>query len=485
MRPLIALALVLAACGQADRAPAAHESPSASSTRGPDLLVMRLPRAGGPLRVLAYPRLDSVVWSSTDAAPSISRVLAFDEEAGLLSFVDAKGVPARVDFRLDNVGVATRTRLTGVSSVDGATIYGLTKDGSLLRSTPSGDWTFKAPRPARAAIPLSDGSLLLVASKEHAAIVWRLRPPDTKILDSAEVPGAARAAWGLAGDRLYFTVEHNLVGVRTRDLRPLNVIELDGHARALVATPSGDRLFALSDSSHQVDVIDRYREKVSEHVELPGIAEDLRIDPLGRYLLVRSASRDSAWVVDVGTDRLIGGVRTLWRDDLPFVAVDGAIALAQGNDIVFVDGATLRERRKVEHGSSDYWYSFAWSGFRPRAAALDQPVRFPGADSADSATRATLDTTPAVAPATPHDSAPTHIVPKGWIVQFAALLNEQQARELAATIHIGNETSRVQPTPLEGQTIYRVVLGPFPTKDEAERVGRDSKLKYFLYEATP
>jgi len=399
--------------------------------------------------------------------------------------VDAKGVPARVDFRLDNVGVATRTRLTGVSSVDGATIYGLTKDGSLLRSTPSGDWTFKAPRPARAAIPLSDGSLLLVASKEHAAIVWRLRPPDTKILDSAEVPGAARAAWGLAGDRLYFTVEHNLVGVRTRDLRPLNVIELDGHARALVATPSGDRLFALSDSSHQVDVIDRYREKVSEHVELPGIAEDLRIDPLGRYLLVRSASRDSAWVVDVGTDRLIGGVRTVWRDDLPFVAVDGAIALAQGNDIVFVDGATLRERRKVEHGSSDYWYSFAWSGFRPRAAALDQPVRFPGADSADSATRATLDTTPAVAPATPHDSAPTHIVPKGWIVQFAALLNEQQARELAATIHVGNETSRVQPTPLEGQTIYRVVLGPFPTKDEAERVGRDSKLKYFVYEATP
>src|SRR2546430_6932563 len=191
---------------------------------------MRLPRAGGPLRVLAYPRLDSVVWSSSDPAPSISRVLAFDEEAGLLSFVDAKGVPARVDFRLDTVGVATRTRLTGVSSVDGATIYGLTKDGSLLRSTPSGDWTFKAPRPARAAIPLSDGSLLLVASKEHAAIVWRLRPPDTKILDSPEGPGAARAAGGPAGHRLHFPVQHHLVGVRTPDLRPPNLILLLGHA---------------------------------------------------------------------------------------------------------------------------------------------------------------------------------------------------------------------------------------------------------------
>ena len=316
-------------------------------------------------------------------------------------------------------------------------------------------------------------------------MVWRMRPPDTKILDSAEVPSAAHAGWAQAGDRLYFTVENSLVGVRTRDLQPLNVIELDGHARAVVATPSGDRLFALADSSKQVDVIDRYRERVSEHIDLPGLAEDLRIDPLGRYLLVHTAGHDSAWVVDVGTDHLIGGVQTAWRDDLPFVAPDGEIVLAQGKDVSLIDGTKLDEKRRIAQGAADYWYSFAWSGFRPRAAALDQPVRFPGADSADSATRATADTTPAVAPATPHDSAPTHIMPKGWIVQFAALLNEQQARELAATIHVGNETSRVQPTPLEGQTIYRVVLGPFPTKDEAERVGRDSKLKYFVYEATP
>jgi hypothetical protein len=486
VRPLIALALVLAACGQADRGPAKHESPSASSSHGPDLLVMRLPRGGGPLRVFAYPRLDSVVWSSTDPAPPISRVLAFDEEAGLLSYVDAKGAPVRVDFRLDNVATATRTRLTGISSVDGATIYGLTKDGSLLRSTPSGDWTFKPPRPARAALPLIDGSLLLVSSKEKGAIVWRLRPPDTKILDSAEIPGASRAAWGLAGDRLYFTVERNLVGVRTRDLRPLNVIELDGHARSLVATPSGDRLFVLSDSSRQVDVIDRYREKVSEHIDLPGLAADLRIDPLGRYLLARAAEGDSAWVIAIGTDRLVGSVRTAWRDDLPFVAIDGAIAVAEGMDVVFLNGTTLHPRSRVGQSATDYWFSFAWSGFRPRAAALDQPVRFPGADSADSAAHIAADTTaPTTPPAPPHDTAPTPIVAKGWVVSFAALLNEQRARDLATTIHVRNETARVQSAQVDGQTVYRVVLGPYPTKDEAETVGRDSKLNYFVYEAKP
>jgi len=447
---------------------------------------MRIPRTGGTLRVLTYPKLDSVVWSATDPAPAIARVLAFDEEAGLLSFVDSKGVPARVDFRLDNVSIATRTRLTGVTSVDGATIYGLTKDGTLLRCTPSGDWTFKPPRPARAALPLVDGSLLLIGTRERSAIVWRMRPPDTKILDSAEVPGAAKAGWAQAGDRLYFTVENSLVGVRTRDLQPLNVIELDGHARAVVATPSGDRLYVLADSSKQVDVIDRYREKVSEHIDLPALAEDLRIDPLGRYLLVHAAANDSAWVVDVGTDRLVGGVRTAWRDDLPFVAPDGEIALAQGNDVVLVDGVKLDEKRRIEKGAADYWYSFAWSGFRPRAAELDQPVRFPGADSADSAARAAVDSGPmTAAPAPPKDSTPAPVVAKGWVVSFAALLNEEKARELAATIRVHNETARVQATPREGQTIYRVVLGPYPTKDEAERVGRDSKQNYWVYEATP
>jgi hypothetical protein len=447
---------------------------------------MRVPRTGGQLRVLAYPRLDSVVWSSSDPAPSMSRVLAFDEEAGLLSFVDAKGIPARVDFRLDNVSIATKTRLTAVSSVDGATIYGLTKDGTLLRSTPSGDWTFKPPHPARAALPLSDGSLLLIGSKEKSALVWRMRPPDTKILDSAEIPGAARAGWALAGDRLYFTVEKNLVGIRTRDLQPLNVIELDGHARALVATPSGDRIFALADSSKQVDIIDRYRERVSEHIDLPNVADDLRIDPLGRYLVAHAAEHDSVWVVDVGTDHLVGGVHTAWRDDLPFVALDGAIAVAQGNDVAFIDGGTLKERRRVPQGAADYWYSFAWSGFRPRAAALDQPVRFPGADSADSAARVAADTTQAAPPPPPRDTVPAQpIVAKGWIVSFAALLNEQKARELAGTIHVHNETARVQSTPREGQTIFRVVLGPYPTKDEAERVGRESKQNYWVYEATP
>ena len=448
---------------------------------------MRLPRGGGPVRVLAYPGLDSVVWGATDAAPAIDRVLSFDEDGGLLAFVDSKGQPGRIDFRLDNVGLATRTRLSDVASIDGSTVYGLTKDGSVSRLTPSGDWSFKPPHPARALVPLADGSLILISTKDQAALLWRLYPPEPKLLDTATVAGAAKASWVQAGDRLYFTVNEELVGVRTRDLQALNNIELDGHARALVATPSGDRLYVLTDSSAQIDIIDRYRERVTDHIALPGIAQRLRIDPLGRYLLAHAAKGDSVWVVAIGNDSLVGAVRSVWRTDLPFVAPDGAIAVASEGDVVFLDGQTLREKQRIKNGARDFWYSFTWTGFRPRDAGLDQPVQFPGADSTDSTATPPDSAAVITAPPPVRDSTPTPQAPvvKGWIVSFAALLSEQKARELAASIQVRGEAARVLATSRDGQPVYRVVLGPYPTKDEAERVGRESRRDYWVFEATP
>lgn len=449
---------------------------------------MRIPRAGGLAQVLAYPRLDSVVWTSSERLPALNRVLAFNED-GVLAFVDAKGIPGRVDFRADNVVAASRTRVTGAESADGVAIFGFAKDGSITRMTPTGDWSYKPPRGARGVVPLPDGSLVVVAGRDSAATLYRLFPPETKILDSAAVKDAARAPWAIAGDRLYFEREQSLVGVRTRDLQTLNEIELDDGAHALVATPSGDRIYVLPDSATRIDIVDRYRERVVDKIDLPGVAEDLRIDPIGRYLLVKSAKKDSVWVVAIGTDRLVGGARSSWREDLPFVAPDGAIALADGADVAFVDGETLRPSKRIEKGASDFWYSFAWSGFRPRSASLDQPVQFDVADSADSARRADSAAAAAGAaftPAPPADSQPAPAATsRGWIVSFAALLAEDKARQLAASIHVRGETARVSPNVRDGQTIYRVILGPYPTRDDAERVGRESRQTYWVYEATP
>jgi hypothetical protein len=109
-------------------------SPSAAAL-GPDPIVLRAPRAGGRVRAYLYPRLDSVIWSSQAPMPAPARVLAFDEDAGSLAFVDAKGTPGRVDFRLGGVGRATRVMLASLESADGDAIYGVAA-GKVTRLTP-------------------------------------------------------------------------------------------------------------------------------------------------------------------------------------------------------------------------------------------------------------------------------------------------------------------------------------------------------------
>jgi septal ring-binding cell division protein DamX len=332
---------------------------------------------------------------------------------------------------------------------------------------------------------VSDGSLLVLGGTRDDATLWHLRPPETKVVDSLELGTVSRTAATQTGDRIYLvSSDKSLIGVTVRGLRKGTAIPLDHDLAALVGTPSGDRLYVAADSSREIAVVDRYRDRITARIELPGQPRDLRIDPLGRYLLVRAAKGDSVWVVAVGTDKLIGTVHSAWRSDLPFVAPDGAIALGQGSDVVFVDGDTQRERSRVRGGADDFWFGFQWTGFRARSADLDRPAEFGHRDSTDTAARAQAPRAESAARGAPA-IIPIDTAPRGFVVSFAALLSEQRARDLAAQIKVRGQAARVVGTQREGTTIYRVLLGPFPTREEAERVGRESGQTYWVYEGTP
>jgi hypothetical protein len=124
VRTFVVLAFVLAACGRPDRSDstARHDTPSASSSTGPDQIMLRIPRSGGAVRAYRYPQLDSAIWTSATNAAAPGRVLAFDADAGSLAYVDKNGFPGRIDLRSGNVGAATRVKLTSVSSSDGWSI---------------------------------------------------------------------------------------------------------------------------------------------------------------------------------------------------------------------------------------------------------------------------------------------------------------------------------------------------------------------------
>jgi hypothetical protein len=499
VRILLALAFVLAACSGPERAddPAASDSPTVMSAGGADRLLLRFPRAGGPVRVFAYPRVDSLVWTSRSTVPAVERVLGFDSDAGSVAALDTKGVPLRVDLRLGDVARETKAKLSYAASQDGNAIYGVAVDGTIRRLTPEGEWRFKPPSSPRDLFPQSDGGLLVVSDARNGTTVWRMHPPQESLVDTARLPAAQRAVGTPLGDRLYFTVDTGLIGVRARDLTPVPSVRIREPIRAAVTTPSGDRIYLLTAGSPDLVVVDRYAEEIAARITLPDTSRELRMDPTGRYVLARGgAKKDSAWVVAVATDKIVGRVATGWRADLPLVTPDGALALLRGNDVVLVDGESLEAIRRVSGGGRDLWYFVEWNGFRPRSASLDEPVQFEGMDTfapdsgdllnpaapADSLAP-TRDSV--VSPPPPVDTTPPPVTSPGFTVQFAALRGEQAANAVASQIEAEGQRAHVVRTTQGGLDIWRVVLGPYPTRERAEQVARSSGRSYWIYEGRP
>ena len=516
MRTLIALALVLVACGRSDRPddPATHDAaPSLSRATGPDAVVLRVARGGGTLRAYAYPHLDSAIWTSPDAAPAPDHVLAFNEEAGQIVYVDSRGYPTRLDLRSGTTTVTRKPKLSNVSSSDGASIYAITDSGTVTRITSTGRWTFKAPLRAHDVLPQSDGSILIAGEKNGETVLWHLFPPDSRIIDTIQVPRAAKARRLQAGDRVVLVLDSAIAAVRARDLAPVPSAELNGHIIDVAPTPSGDRLYVALEGNRELRVIDRYREGESGTVELPAPVRELRMDPLGRYLIARPVAGDSAWIVALGTQRVLGAVATNWRMDLPVVAPDGKLVLTSGNDVRFVDAETLRPSSTIRGGAKDFWQFVLWDGFRPRNAALDAPVHFDTRDTvrdssavaaraADTAAAPDLSEIGRVPPPTPPAQQPTVPPPatgqgaatpnagpatrtSGFVVSFATLLSEPAARTEASRIAVDGAQARVVTSSVSGHPVFRVVLGPYATRGDADRVGKRAGHAYWIYEGVP
>ena len=524
VRTLLASALLLLACGGSDRPSSMPEGGANSGIKGgPDQVVLRASRHGGVVSAYPYPGLDTVLWKSSSRVPALDRVIAFGGEDGYLAAIDSSGAGVRVDLRAGTV-----TRLSGkdvfsMSSADGSDVYALSAAGEIKRQAPNGgDWSFSPDLPAQAIFAQSDGSLIAAGARGNRILVWRVRPPGQEIVDtlSLDLGGAdtslsraLSATAGMIGDRVFFGGNTSVVAIRTRDLAPVLQVKIGAPIAAIAATPSGDRLFVAPSEQARLRVVDRFQEGVTGDIKLPAAATALRMDPLGRLLLVHGGG-DNVFVVSLATDEVIGSVHSSWRGDLPLVMPDGRLALVVGDDVLFVSSASLREESRVKLGAGDFWYVLMWNGFRPRAAGLDEPVRFrrgtpresvepvdtPSyvdsarssgsaagnlmSDTTGSASNgATMPASPPLAPPSRRASPVTR--DSVFTVSFAALLDEAAAKSLASRIRVGERAARVISTTRAGKTLFRVVLGPYSTRAEADRVGKSSGQSYWVFEGSP
>ena len=315
------MALALAVCGCADRS----ERPATSGAlatipAGPDPLVLRVSRDGGIMTAVRYPALDSTVWRSSYRLPAIERVLGYHADDGYLSAVDTGGRPVRVDLRLGAVAVPGSPGSRQFASADGAVMYALNTEGDVARYTPVGDrWTVTPPAEPAAIVPLQDGSLVLVQAEGEALMLRRFRPPENAVVDSLrlDLEAPVGSVHGFTvGDRMFLSAGTHVMAFRTRDFVQDVDVDVDDVVQSLVSSPSGDRVFVVVAGENEVRVVDRFEGKVVSTIELPGTPGALRMDPLGRVLLVQGEG-DVAWVIDVGTSSLVGPLRSAWRGDLP------------------------------------------------------------------------------------------------------------------------------------------------------------------------
>lgn len=504
MRSVLLLTLCLAALGCGEKRLTTASAPSGV---GPDAILLRVPASGGVVRAYRAGR-DSVLWESRDRVPATTALLGFDDFLGLAIGRDATDRAYSVDLRLGVVETLGNTTFPGPAQAEGAAVFGLDVQGRILRVTPVATWSWAPSGGVEQLVPNPDGSLVVVAEEKARARLTRVIPPEEHRTDSASLPPIHALARTVVGDRIWFVTDSGLIALRSRDLTRALTVRLTDPVTVIEPTPSGDRLY-VGTTRASIRVIDRFTEEISGRIDLPAPATAMRVDPDGHYLLVRTAQADSIIVISVGTERIVSTLAGEWRADLPVVTPDGRVLLVRGRDVVHVDAETGRERVRYRNGASDLWRLVRWNGFRPRAAGLDKPVEFEeyAADSA-AAERAlaammasrygdpsTIMRVPSASDSIGQDPGGRERTPPAmpedrggretWTVSFATLLAEDRANEMAERIRVDGRAARVVAGNRDGIPIWRVVLGPFDTRDAAERAGMASKLPYWVFEGVP
>lgn len=427
----------------------------AASRSVPSVTVLRIPRDGGLARLYRVPDLDSAAWKPAEKLPPVERLIGADPEQGLVFVLDRKNNVVALDLDTRRV----RTFLENVRSAalgpDGA-LYAVDTASSvtqLVRRTPV-RFRSKLQGKATELYGTVDGALLARVGGDHPALEYL---GSDQAPTSTPLP-AGRIAYSFLGDLVAVAADTAVV-LYTPQIKskPLS-ISVSGDARAVLLSPSGHRLY-VARAAAPLLVLDRFEGTKLREIELPGPARELRGDLYGNWLLVRPEQGDSVWVVDVGSGRYVGSTTARWTEDLPAVAPPHTLLVRRGADLAALDlsASGFTELGRVEGGSTDFWLPLAWH------PAQETELPF----APDSAAIAEADSGPA---------RPT------VYLQVSSSQNPTWANELSQKLSAAGLPSSVL-TPRRSEEAYRVVLGPYATREQAEETGRKLGMPSFIVQA--
>lgn len=412
-------------------------------------VAIRLPAKGGTPQLYRLPRLTPIEGVLRGRLPPVERVVGLDPESEFLFVSTAKRELLALDLgsgRVDTVATGIAQAALGP---DG-TLYAvdtLRRVTSLSRRT-----RFAWPHPLTA-LPrdlfgATDQHLVGVIAQDRLLVAAADQPPMVHPIAASGDVAATR--WG---DLVAVASDSGVTFYDPLGRRDPSFVQLDDAPRAIAFSPSGHRIYVARRNVPGLAVVDRYERKELDGVALPGPVAALRLDPLGRWLLARPAVGDSAWIVDLPIKRHTGIVPTQWQADLPAISPDGVLIYRRRRDVLSVRPDSLAEVGKVERGAADLWILTTWL---PRGvpASVASEAR---SDSVGTGEEGPL------------------------YVQVSTSQNPEWSGHLADDLSRAGMAARVLPpqTPDDG---YRVVLGPFTTRAQAEATGRRLGRPFWIYQ---
>lgn len=462
MRKIVTCAALAVACSQIvgcggdtpNPVKEAFAETSASLAQPASLL-----RFGGTdqgVQLYRLPALQPVPWRFETVSDQPQHVLGFDPSLVGVYFVDSSGVFTLLDLTTGRVRLLDST-VAQASLSQTSEVFLIRNDGALGYRTArrSSFWADSLSRVPQRMWPTTNQRFTALFDTDAGPAVALLSSEWDGTMRSIPNGPVTATPWG---DLLMIATDSGLVTMDPVSGQEEFLRLRRDRITAVAATPSA-HLILMATESAELLLVNRFDPtSVLARRTLPARVDEIRTDRLGRFVTLRP-SGDEVWVVrvtdlnaDDNSEIPVQRMRGSWNNDFPTTAADGTLLVREGNAVVAYDPETGSETGRVPDAPLGRWVTIPWD---PQPPALQVAAQ---------------STEPRVA--------------RGeglvYYAQVSSTSNQAWAEDLAERLRAGGVDATVlHPTSIEDR--YRVVLGPFGSRDQADDMGRRLGRAYFVF----
>ncbi len=433
-----------------------------------------LPRSGGTARLLRLSDPAEVVWEGAADLPAFEEAHAaggssvtFRTDDGSVHLYD----PAR--DALEGLGTVAGEGVTWVPG-DGGGAWVSPPTGAVLAVTPEGSWRVEGGGPVVWAAPVHDGIAILTPAGERASLRFQPRASE-ETAPGTELPVGPPGVVTAWGRRAALVETPGERAIRVLALDPVETagrVELDGVVTALAASPSSHELYAGIADPPGLEVVNRFSFRARTLARLRAPVREIRSSLFGASLLLFDG--EGTWRVPV-TGEAPAPVPGAWGPDLPLALPDGSSLVRTTRGVERVP-AGAGSGEPVSEDGDGWWIPVRWLPVPAAVAAEVEPTPVavpPGRTARERAARAPE----AAAPERGGDATDERASPVGPPSGYYAIVGSARQRggieSLVGELAGAGYPVQTQAVPDQaGDTWYRGLVGPYPTRAEAEAAAR-------------